>query len=217
MMSFFRRFKDLKVEGPQAHYYDETTRTHRMEEMQEEAREVSRYLKDGDEVLEVASGPGYLSIELAKQGKYKITGMDLSKDFVEIAARNAKRAGVEVNFIQGNASELPFKDHIFHFIVCVLSFKNFKDPQKVLEEMYRVLKPGGLVLIMDLNRNASRQAMKAFVKSFGLKGFSAFVARIMQTNGAYTRKEFEAFIAQSAFKKGDIKDTRMGLSVYLRK
>jgi ubiquinone/menaquinone biosynthesis C-methylase UbiE len=217
MMSFFRRFKDLRIEGPQANYYDETTRTFRMEAMRAEAREVSAHLQDGDSVLEVAAGPGYLSIELAKMGKYEITGIDLSKDFVSIASANARKAGVKVNFLQGNASELPFRENTFHFIVCVLSFKNFKDPLKALKEMYRVLKPGGTALIMDLNRNAPKQAMKAFVKSFGLKGLNAFVARIMQRNGAYTRKEFETFIAQTDFNAGDIKDSQMGFSIYLKK
>ncbi len=185
--------------------------------MKEEAIEVSRHVKDEDSVLEVASGPGYLSIELAKLGKYKITGIDISNDIVAIATSNAKEAGVQVSFMQGSASHLPFDEDAFNFIICVLSFKNFKEPLQSLKEMYRVLKPGGIALIMDLNKNASKQVMKAFIKSFGLKGFSAFIARLMQTNGAYTRKEFETFISQTAFKEYDIKDSKMGFSIYLKK
>jgi ubiquinone/menaquinone biosynthesis C-methylase UbiE len=59
--------------------------------MKEYAKEASKYLHDGYSVLEVAAGPGYLAIELAKLGICnKIIGLDISKDFVEIA----KEAGV---------------------------------------------------------------------------------------------------------------------------
>ena len=102
-MRFFRHFKDLGIEGAQAKYYDKISREHRIGEMKEEAKEVAKHIKDEDSVLEVAPGPGYLSIELAKLGKFKITGMDISKDFVAIADSNAKEAGVDVDFLQGNA------------------------------------------------------------------------------------------------------------------
>ena len=216
-MRFFRRFKDLAVEGERANYYDKISREHRMAEIKEEANEVATHLKEGDSVLEVAPGPGYLSIELAKFGKYKITGMDISNDLIAIAKKNAKEAGVEVNFMQGNASSIPFVDDTFNFIVCVLSFKNFKEPVTVLNEMHRVLKPGGTVLIMDLNRNASKEIMRAFVKRFGLTGMSAVIAGTLQRQGAYTRKEFETFISQTKFKEYEIKDSSMGFSIYLRK
>jgi ubiquinone/menaquinone biosynthesis C-methylase UbiE len=217
MMRFFRRFKDLQIEGPQAKAYDETTRQYRMQEIKQEAQEIARHIHPGDSVLEVAAGPGYLSIELAKSGMYRITGIELSHDFVAIARQNAKRANAEVDFAQGNASALPFRDETFHFIVCVLSFKNFREPLIVLNEMHRVLKPGGTALIMDLNRHASKEKVKAFVKSFGFKGFSAFLVRLMQTSGAYTRKEYEDFIAGTPFRTSEITDTGMGFSVYLRK
>jgi ubiquinone/menaquinone biosynthesis C-methylase UbiE len=188
-----------------------------MEEMKEEAKEVAAHIKDEDSVVEVAAGPGYLSIELAKLGKYKITGMDISKDFVAIAARNAKEAGVDIDFLQGNASSMPFPEKTVNFIICVLAFKNFKEPLTCLNEFYRVLKPGGIALIMDLNRNASIDAMKRFVKTFGLKGINASIASIIQRHGAYTKKEFETFISQTEFKDCNIEDSKMGFSVYLRK
>ncbi|HYT43677.1 MAG TPA: methyltransferase domain-containing protein [Methylomirabilota bacterium] len=217
MMRFFRRFKDLGIEGPQANYYDKISHEHRIGEIKEEAEEVAKLIKDEDSVLEVAPGPGYLSIELARLGKYKITGIDISKDLVAIAASNAKEAGVDVDFLQGNASSMPFHENTFNFIICVLSFKNFKEPLKCLNEFYRVLKPGGMALIMDLNRNASMHAMKTFVKNFGLKGISASIAGFIQRNGAYTRKEFETFISQTEFKEYNIKDSSMGFSIYLKK
>ena len=217
MMKFFKRFQDLGIEGAQAKMYDQMTRDHRIGEMQEQAHEVIKYIQNGDSVLEIAPGAGYLSIELSKLGKYKITGMDISKDLVEIAIRNAKEAGVDIDFQQGNVSNMPFHENVFNFIICVLAFKNFKQPLKALEEMHRVLKPGGTALVMDLNRKASMEVTKTVAQNMGLSGIKAYIAGAIQREGAYTREEFETFISQTEFKDFVIKDTNMGFSIYLHK
>jgi 2-polyprenyl-3-methyl-5-hydroxy-6-metoxy-1,4-benzoquinol methylase len=86
---------DISIGGITARWYDNNTRKSRLAEMKAYAKEVAKHIQDGCSVLEVAPGPGYLAIELAKLGKCKkIIGLDISKDFVEIARRNAKEAGV---------------------------------------------------------------------------------------------------------------------------
>jgi 2-polyprenyl-3-methyl-5-hydroxy-6-metoxy-1,4-benzoquinol methylase len=109
MMKLIRRFKDLGIEGERAKYYDKISRENRIGEMKEYAKEITRHIKNGDTVLEIAPEAGYLSIELSKLGNYKITGMDLSKDLVEICKRNAIDAGVQIDFRQGNVSA---PDHV---------------------------------------------------------------------------------------------------------
>ena len=217
MMKYFRRFQDLGLSGKQAKMYDKNMREHRMIEVKKEASEISHYIKEGDTVLEIAPGPGYLSIELSKLGKYNITGLDISEDILNIAKRNAMEAGVEINFQQGNASRMPFDDSIFNFIICILSFKNFKEPILTLNEMYRVLKPGGIALIKDLNKNAPAEVMKELVKNMGLTGINAFLASKIQSSGAYTKMEFEDFISLSKFKDYEIKESEIGFSIYLKK
>ena len=170
MMKYFRRFQDLGIEGEKAKYYDEMTKNHRIGQITEQAREIKKHLNEGDTVLEIAPGAGYLSIQLSKLGDYKITGMDISRDLIEICIKNAKDAGVQIDFQQGNVSKMPFQPNMFNFIVCVLAFKNFKEPVGALEEIYRVLKPGGMALIMDLNREASMKATKKVAEDMGLKG-----------------------------------------------
>ena len=216
-MRFFRRFKDLEIEGEKANYYDKISREHRIEEMKEQAKEITRHIKDGDTVLEVAPGAGYLSIELSKLGNYKITGMDISNDLIEICKRNAIEAGVQIDFQQGNVSNMLFQPNAFNFIICVLAFKNFKEPVKALQEIYRVLKPDGTALIMDLNRKASMRATKKVAESMGLKGTTALIAGAIQRSGAYNRTEFISFISQTEFKDYEIRDSDMGFSIYLKK
>jgi len=217
MMRFFRRFKDLEIEGEKANYYDKISREHRIVEMKEQAKEITRHIKDGDTVLEVAPGAGYLSIELSKLGNYKITGMDISNDLIEICKRNAIEAGVQIDFQQGNVSNMLFQPNAFNFIICVLAFKNFKEPVKALQEIYRVLKPDGTALIMDLNRKASMRATKKVAESMGLKGTTALIAGAIQRSGAYNRTEFISFISQTEFKDYEIRDSDMGFSIYLKK
>ncbi len=134
-------YKGLGMEGALARWYARNTasRDHR-----KTAELVAARVADGACVLEVAPGPGFMAIELARLGAYRVTGLDISKTFVEIATANARAAGVVVEFRHGNASEMPFPvPGSFDFIVCQAAFKNFSEPVRALCEMHRVLKPAG--------------------------------------------------------------------------
>ncbi len=217
MMKFFKRFQDLGIEGEKAKSYDRLTREHRIDEIKDQADEVAKHVKDGDSILEIAPGAGYLSIEISRLGNYKITGLDISKDLVEICKRNAEEAGVSISFEQGNVSKMPFQASTFGFIVCVLSFKNFKEPVRALEEMHRVLRSGGTALIMDLNGKASMRATKKVAENMGLKGMSAYIAGAIQRSGSYSRRQFEDFISRTSFNRYEIRDSAIGFSIYLSK
>jgi ubiquinone/menaquinone biosynthesis C-methylase UbiE len=108
----------------------------------------------GGDMLEVAPGPGYLAIEMAKGTAYRVTGLDVSRMMVELAQRNAAQAGVEVHFRQGSTPTLPFADESFAVLACSAAFKNFSEPHKALEEMHRVLRPGGTALVLDLRKDS---------------------------------------------------------------
>jgi ubiquinone/menaquinone biosynthesis C-methylase UbiE len=224
MMKQQRRFKDLGIEGMTARWYDNNTRKSRLTEMKEYAQEASKYLHDGCSVLEVAPGPGYLAIELAKLGICnKIIGLDISKDFVEIAQRNAKEAGVSgvAEFQHGNVTDIHFPDDSFDFIICTAAFKNFKQPFEALSQICRVLKSGGNALISDMNREASNQQIEDYLKSIGAKCmdklFMKLIFKYFLRNGAYTKDEFTCLISKTTFKQYDIKEKGMGFFIYLTK
>ncbi len=216
-----RRFKDIGIGGIAARWYDNNTRKNRLVEMKGYATEVAKHIQDGCSVLEVAPGPGYLAIELAKLGKFKIIGLDISKDFVEIARRNAKEAGVEVEFQQGSVADIPFPDNTFDFIICTAAFKNFKEPFKALSQMYRVLTSRGTALIIDMNRNASNRQIEDYTKNMGAKSMDKLIMKLLfkyfLRNGAYTKDEFINLISKTAFKEYDIKEEGIGFYVHLRK
>ena len=221
MMKLQRRFKDLGIGGITARWYDNNTRKSRLAEMKAYAKEVAKNVRDGCFVLEVAPGPGYLAIELSKLGKYKIIGLDISKDFIEIARKNVREAGVEVEFRQGSVADIPFPDNVFNFIICTAAFKNFKEPSKALNEIYRVLAPEGTALIIDMNRNVSNHQIDVFTENIGPKGIEALFMRLtfkyFLRNGAYTKDEFINLISKAAFKEYDIKEEGIGFYIYLRK
>jgi ubiquinone/menaquinone biosynthesis C-methylase UbiE len=223
MMKQQRRFKDLGIEGMTARWYDNNARKSRLTEMKEYAKEASKYLHDGCSVLEVAPGPGYLAIELAKLGICnKIIGLDISKDFVEIAQRNAKEAGViEVEFQHGNVADIHFPDNSFDFIICTAAFKNFKQSFKALNQICRVLKSGGNALIADMNRKASNQQIEDYLKSIEAKGinklFMKLIFKYFLRSGAYTKDEFISLISKTTFKQYDIREKGMGFYIYLTK
>ena len=220
MIKFFRKFKDLGIDGKKAHKYDEFSRRYRMKELREYAGLVTRHVPEAGCVLEIASGPGHFSTNLAKLGNYKITGLDISHEFVKIARVNARQAGVEVDFQQGNASAISFPDKTFNFTFCSWSFKNFKEPLKVLNEMYRVLKPGATALIIDLNRDAPNLEWSRYASKSGIKGVAAFFMKTafqIQRSGAYSKSEFSELIQKTSFERYDIQTVGINLYVYLFK
>src|SRR5262245_14531482 len=93
-------YRGLAMEGIIARWYarNTATRDHRAT-----AELVAARAKSGGRILEVAPGPGYLAIELAKLG-FRVSGLDISRSFVEIANDNARRAGVHIAFHHGNAA-----------------------------------------------------------------------------------------------------------------
>ena len=213
-------YKGIGMEGPIATWYAKIT--HRdLQEFKALAKRMSEGLRPGADVLELAPGPGYFAIELARLGNYKITGLDISKTFVEMARKNAREAGVLVNFQRGNGSSMPFADDSFELIVCRAAFKNFTDPLGALREMRRVLKLCGKAVIIDLRKDASKEQIDAHVDQMHVgKLTSAFIKlsfRTMLLKRAYRRADFERFIAESGFQKFEIGEAPIGFEITLQK
>jgi ubiquinone/menaquinone biosynthesis C-methylase UbiE len=215
-----KAYKGMGMEGGIARWYDKTTRRD-LPEFKALARKVAAGLEPGAKVLEIAPGPGFFAIELAKIGKYEITGLDISKSFVEIAKRNARQEHVEVNFRQGNASQMPFAEASFDFLLCRAAFKNFSDPVGALREMRRVLKPGGRALVIDLRKDVNKKALDEYIRGLKVGALDAFMMkwtfRLMLIRRAYTKQQFAEFISRSGFGNSAIQETPIGFDITLTK
>jgi len=215
-----KAWKGAGMEGPVARWYTRT-RSKDMEDFRREARKMAVRLAAGSAVLEVAPGPGFFSVELAKLGNLKITALDASRTFVEIARENARRAGVAVDFQHGNASAMPFADNSFDFIYCSAAFKNFSEPVKALDEMHRVLRPGSEAVIADLRKDATMEDIKQYVKESGRNWIDAWLTRWtfrhMLLKRAYTEDTLMEMAKQSRFGGCQIGIHTVGLEVRLKK
>lgn len=208
--------KDRGMEGMVANWYATNTGK-ALDEFSKLAERIAGELPQGSTVIEVAPGPGYFCIELAKLGRYSITGLDISHTFVEIARKKAAEAGVAVDFRQGNASSMPFAENTFDFLLCRAAFKNFGQPIRALQEMCRVLKPGGHGLIIDLKRDASMDSINHAVDEMGLDAVNRVFTKLtfwfFLIRTAYTRQQFEHMLAQANFSSVNIREEGIGFEI----
>jgi ubiquinone/menaquinone biosynthesis C-methylase UbiE len=215
-----KAYRGMGMEGSIARWYDKSTRKD-MPEFENLASKIDEMVSAGGDVLEVAPGPGFLAIELAKRGHHRVTGLDISRTFVDIAQRNAERARVSVDFRNGNASQMPFPDGSFDFVVCRAAFKNFSEPVKAISEMHRVLRQGGRGVIIDLRRDAPMTIISTYVDRMGLgvwNGlFTKLVFRFMLIRRAYTIPQFKDMLAGVPFSRTWIEANEVGLEAWFEK
>lgn len=213
-------YKGVAMEGFIANWYARITQKD-IEEFKLLAGRIAETVADGSAILEIAPGPGYLAIELARLGNYKITGLDISKSFVEIAQKKARAAGVSIDFRQGDAARMPFEEGVFDFVVCRAAFKNFSEPVRALTEMFRVLKPRGQALIEDLRRDVSQKAINTCVDNMGLNSLNSLITKwtfkYMLIGRAYTKDDMRQFVSQTQFSECNIQETLLGFEVWLKK
>jgi ubiquinone/menaquinone biosynthesis C-methylase UbiE len=212
--------KGLGMEGFIATWYARNTGKN-LDAYRRDARRVAERVPDGGRILDLAAGPGYLAIELARLGKFHVEGLDISDTFVRIATEHAHQANVEVPFRRGSASEMPFNDNRFDLVVCRAAFKNFANPSDAIREMHRVLKPRGQAVIIDLRKHAEREDIDLAIKEMRLSRINAFltraVFRTMLLKRAHIREDFEQFIACTPFIQYEIHEQGIEIEVVLTK
>src|SRR5262245_9539045 len=211
-------YKGLGMEGMIAAWYAKNTGKS-IPEFRDLAKRIADRLSSGDRVLEVAPGPGYLAIELARLG-YRIAGLDVSRTFVRIARENAAGAGVQVDFQEGDAAALPFAADAFDFIICRAALKNFSDPVGALREMHRVLRSGGKAMIIDMRNDASSKSIIDEVAKMHLGRIDALLTRTTLSalrRRAFSRQDLERMAQATPFGRCDIVEQALGFEVTLVK
>jgi len=215
------RFKGPEMEGAIARWYAGIRGTEKqIKTCRQEAEQLTQGVPAGAGVLEVAPGPGYLAIEIGRLGRFEVTGLDISRTFVEIARENAGKAGVSAAFRQGDASHLPFEDGSFDLVICQAAFKNFDRPNSAISEMHRVLRAGGQAVIDDMSHEATHADISAEVRGMGLGRLGSLTTTAtleMLRRRAYSRGQFERFAEGSPFPTCQITTAGIGLRVRLTK
>lgn len=130
----------------------------------------SQFVKD-KVVLDVASGSGYGTKYLADAGAKLVYGVDISKEVIEYAKKNFGGGGVK--FLVGDARELPFKDNFFDVVVSFETIEHLPDYLRFLNEVKRVIKPSGLLIVSTPNKREFRKTSRSrfHLKEFEIEEF----------------------------------------------
>jgi ubiquinone/menaquinone biosynthesis C-methylase UbiE len=217
-------YRGLGMEGWVARWYTKNTGRD-LTDYHRDARRIAERTPDGGRVLDLAPGPGYVAIEVARLGQYQVVGLDISETFVQIASERAREAGVAVDFQRGDAAQMPFADGSFDVVFCRAAFKNFSDPVGALREIYRVLKPGGTGLIVDLHKDVPRQTLDRYVTRYiqsTRQGWldvlmTRLTFRFVLIPRAYRMIDFERMAQAAGLPQYEIREEGIGLDVWISK
>jgi demethylmenaquinone methyltransferase/2-methoxy-6-polyprenyl-1,4-benzoquinol methylase len=105
-------------------------------------------------ILDVATGTGDLAIAAMKLNPSKITGIDISGKMLEIGKEKIKKRGFSdtIDMIQGDSEKIPFIDNTFDVAMVAFGVRNFSDPLKGLSEMNRVIRKGGMIVVLEFSK-----------------------------------------------------------------
>lgn len=104
-----------------------------------------------NKILDVACGTGDLSIMLAKKCCCEVVGLDLSAGMVDVGRKKVAKTDLNIDLQVGDAENLPYTDNEFDVVTCAFGVRNFGNLKQGLVEMKRVLKPNGLLLILEFS------------------------------------------------------------------
>ncbi len=143
----------------------------------------------GDSVLDLACGPGNFSREFARVvgPDGLVVGVDVSTTMLDRAAQDLRRSGLEnLAFVRGDATALPFADSSFNAVCCFAALHLMSDPMLVLDELTRVLKPGGRIALMtSVRRQLTVRPLKPVIeRASGMRLFeSGEIVGALQARG----------------------------------
>nr|WP_192704979.1 demethylmenaquinone methyltransferase [Paenibacillus sp. OAS669] len=112
-------------------------------------------VRPGSTAIDLCCGTCDWTISLAEaSGTGKMVGLDFSQNMLDFGGKKVREAGLDkqITLVRGNAMELPFEDNSFDYATIGFALRNVPDLVKVIEEMQRVVKPGGMVVSLELSK-----------------------------------------------------------------
>ena len=139
------------------------------------------------QILDMATGTGDLAIAVARLHPAHIDGVDISKSMMEVGKRKilSKGLGNVISFHEGEAEKIPFEENSFDIVMVAFGVRNFEELKSGLQEMKRVMTPGGLMLILEFSHPAGFPMKQLY--SFYSKGIIPLFGRLISRHKqAYT-------------------------------
>jgi ubiquinone/menaquinone biosynthesis C-methylase UbiE len=146
---------------------------------------------EGSRILEIGFGSGKLHAELAEC--YAMAGLDRAPGMARLTQRRLASRGLTSDLRVGDATALPWRDATFDAVLLTFAFSAFPDAGAALDEMVRVLKPGGKLIIVDAGESLDGNAMARFLAQLwsALGDYMRDEVPMMQARGlSVTREDF---------------------------
>jgi demethylmenaquinone methyltransferase / 2-methoxy-6-polyprenyl-1,4-benzoquinol methylase len=158
---------------------------------------ISKYKKH-PKILDVATGTADLAIAALKIHPVKITGIDISEKMLEIGREKLIEKGLtdKIELLKGDSEHIDFEDNIFDVVMVAFGVRNFTDPLKGLCEMYRVAKPGGLLMVLEFSKPLISPFRQLF--NFYFLHILPFLGRVLSKN-----KKAYGYLPESVMKFPD--------------
>ena len=164
------------------------------------ARDILHYCPEGS-ILDIGTGPGWLLLKLHQAAsEVQLTGVDISAAMVDKARKNIANAGLAgvIAIKEGAASQLPSPEASFDAVVSTGSLHHWKDPTAGLNDVYRVLKPGGYALMYDVVSDTPAPVWDEGAREFGRLKIMIFWLHTFE-EPFYTQENYQALAQPTLF------------------
>lgn len=167
----------------------------------------------GGDMLEIGPGPGYVGLEIAKRIRpASLTGCEISPAMIQTAKKNAKEYGISAQYIQGNGMDMPFQAESFDTVFSNGSLHEWENPQKVFQEIYRVLRKGGRYCITDLRRDV--HPIKSAMAYYSAKPKEMRPGFLTSLHAAYTLSEITELLRHTPLSGAAVQNEFFGLCIF---
>jgi ubiquinone/menaquinone biosynthesis C-methylase UbiE len=168
---------------------------------------------DGATVLDLGCGTGHLlmafheAIASGKAPKLRLLGIDLGAELVRICRERLSDSGiVDVDVREGDGASMPYPDSTMSVVVTSLSLHHWTEPIRVFNEMYRVICPGGLLVLLDMRRDARKfwhRLLNFATRVVVQKALRHVREPLGSLLASYTSEELEALLSKTAWSKAE--------------
>lgn len=142
--------------------------------------------KNPENILDIATGTGDLAINLAETGASKIIGLDISEGMLRVGRQKIaqKNLNKKIELVHGDSEALPFDDNSFDAVTVAFGVRNFENLEMGLSEILRVLKPGGVLVVLETS---------VPTKTPFKQGYNLYTRNLLPLIGKLFSKDKEAY------------------------